>query len=120
MQPVPTLRPWTVLSALAVACLIGAAAMGFRAPLSVAAAALGTAAITTYGITRVRSGQSCAALAWLGAGCISAVLYWGLGREIYPIGYPSAVAQLVVGLALLPSHLRRSDRRATLGEPGST
>ncbi|MEU8954848.1 hypothetical protein AB0C93_11135 [Streptomyces sp. NPDC048518] len=118
MQPAPALRPWTVLISLAVACLLGAT-LGARTPLGVAAAALGTAAIAAYGSAQVRSGRPCAAPAWLGAGCIAAVLSWALDQEDYLLGYPVAVVQLLVGLALLPSHQRRSARSPAAGERDS-
>ncbi|MFH8582306.1 hypothetical protein [Streptomyces zaomyceticus] len=78
------------------------------------AAGLGLGALASYGTVRTRSGLPCAAVAWLGAGCVAGTLAWGLG-EGYPVGYTVAALQFLVGAALLPGHLRRSARRAAAG-----
>ncbi|WP_435059679.1 hypothetical protein [Streptomyces sp. bgisy060] len=114
MRPAPALRPWTALTIGAVVCVLAAAALGARAELSVVAAGLGLGAIAAYGTVRTRSGLPCAAVAWLGAGCVAGILSWGL-REDYPFGYALAAFQLLVGSVLLPGHLRRSARRAVAG-----
>ncbi|MEV4868512.1 hypothetical protein [Streptomyces syringium] len=112
-RPAPALSPWTALTASAVACLL-AALLGARAELSVVAAALGLGAVAAYGVARTRAGLPCAAIAWLGAGGVAGTLSWGLGED-YPFGYALATVQLLVGITLLPGHLRRSARRAVAG-----
>lgn len=109
-----TTPPWTALAAGAAACVLAAALLGARAELSVVAAGLGVGAVASYGTARVRAALPCAAIAWLGAGCIAGILSWGLGED-YPFGYALAAFQLLVGAALLPGHLRRSARRADAG-----
>ncbi|MEU6293031.1 hypothetical protein [Streptomyces sp. NPDC046988] len=111
MRPDPALRPWSALSIGAVVCVFAAAVLGARAELSVVAAVLGLAAVAAYGTARTRSGLPCAAVAWLGSGCVAGILSWGLGED-YLFGYALAAFKLLVGAVLLPGHLRRSARRA--------
>lgn len=113
-RPAPALPPWTALTVGAVACVLAAALLGARAELSVVAAVLGLGAVAAYGTVRTRAGLPCAAIAWLGAGGVAATLSWGL-EEDYPVGYALAAFQLLVGIALLPGHLRGSARRAAGG-----
>ncbi|MFI5867111.1 hypothetical protein [Streptomyces sp. NPDC051546] len=111
MRPAPALPPWTALTIGAVTCVLAAAVVGARAELSVVAAGLGLGAVAAYGVARTRHGLPCAAVSWLGAGCVAGILSWGLG-ERYVFGYALAAFQLLVGAVLLPGHLRRSARRA--------
>ncbi|MFF1680747.1 hypothetical protein ACFVYG_32505 [Streptomyces sp. NPDC058256] len=110
-HPAPIPPRWTALTAGAVACVLAAAAVpGGRAQLTVVAAGLGLGAIAAYGTARTRAGLPCAAVAWLGAGCVAGALGWGLGRD-YSFGYVLAGFQLLVGAVLLPGHRRRSTRQ---------
>jgi hypothetical protein len=94
-----------------VACLLAAATFpGGRAQLTIVAASLVLGAVANYGTARTRAGLPCAAVAWLGAGCVAGGLSWGLG-EHYQYGYALAVFQILVGTLLLPGHLRRSARQ---------
>ncbi|MGW3930368.1 hypothetical protein ACWECC_20035 [Streptomyces microflavus] len=113
-SPAPATPPWTALTIGAVACVLAAALLGARAELSVMAAGLGLGAIAAYGTARRRAGLPCAAIAWLGAGCVAGILSWGL-EESYPFGYALAAFQLLVGAVLLPGHLRHPARRAAEG-----
>ncbi|MFE1782138.1 hypothetical protein ACFW9F_06005 [Streptomyces sp. NPDC059506] len=45
---------------------------------------------------------------------VAGILSWGLGED-YPLGYAVATFQLLVGVVLLPGHLRRSARRTVAG-----
>jgi hypothetical protein len=110
MRPTPV-RPWTALTIGAGVSVFAAGVLGARTELSVVAAGLGMAAIAAYGTARTRSGLPCAAVAWLGAGCVAGILSWGLGED-YSFGYALAAFQLLVGAVLLPGHLRRSARQA--------
>lgn len=117
MRPAPAIPPWTALSVGAGAGVLAAAVLGPRAELSVVAAGLGLGAVAAYGAARVRAALPCAAVAWLGAGCVAGILSWGL-EENFPFGYGVAAFQLLVGLVLLPGHLRRSARRAADARTG--
>jgi hypothetical protein len=66
------------------------------------------AAIAAYRSMQVAAGRPCAAIAWMAAAAVGGALAWGLGQEHHPYGYVVAGFQLVVGLVLLPSYLRRS------------
>ncbi|MEU9761926.1 hypothetical protein AB0D98_19695 [Streptomyces sp. NPDC047987] len=97
--------------------MLAAALLGHRAELSVMAAGLGLGAVAAYGVARVRAALPCAAIAWLGAGCVAAILSWGLGED-YPFGYGIAAFQLLVGTVLLPGHLRRGEPSAAGARAG--
>ncbi|MFE0062648.1 hypothetical protein [Streptomyces sp. NPDC059003] len=106
--------PWIALTVGAGVCVLAAALLGARAELSIVAAGLGLGAVAAYGVARVRAALPCAAIAWLGAGCVAGILGWGLGED-YAFGYVLAAVQLLVGAVLLPGHLIRSPRRAAAG-----
>ncbi|MFC8019091.1 hypothetical protein [[Kitasatospora] papulosa] len=107
-------QPWTRLAAGALTCTLLATTVEARAQLCLLAAGLGVGAIAAFGIPRGRTGLPVAAVAWLGSGAVGAVLAWGLAED-YPFGYALAVFQFLVGIALLPGHLRRSARQAAEG-----
>ncbi|RST22879.1 hypothetical protein EF908_13995 [Streptomyces sp. WAC04770] len=113
--PAPTQAPWAVLCAGAAVCVL-AALVGPRAELSLVAGGLGLAAVAAYGAARVRAALPCAAVAWLGAGCVSGILSWGL--EDFPFGYGVGAVQFFVGMVLLPGHVRRSARLAAVAQSG--
>lgn len=117
LDPAPL--PWAALSAGAVVCVLAAATVpNSRAPLAVMAAGLGLGAVVAYGTARTRAGLPCAAVAWLGAGCVGVALGWGLGEE-YQFGYALAVLQILVGVAMLPGHLKRSARQTAARARGT-
>ncbi|WP_331732833.1 hypothetical protein [Streptomyces sp. NBC_01718] len=71
------------------------------------------AIIASYGTERVAAANHpCAAIAWLSASLVAAVLAWGLGEHAYPGGYAVAAFQLLVGAVLLPGYLRRSGSKS--------
>ncbi|MGW6202087.1 hypothetical protein ACWF9B_00305 [Streptomyces sp. NPDC055089] len=104
-------QPGTGLTAGAFVFLLLAATAGPPFPLSLLAAALGIAAIASFGTARVRAGLPVAAVAWLGAAAVGAALAWGLGE--HPLSSTMAAVaavQAVVGAVLLPGYLRGSAR----------
>ncbi|MER7851346.1 hypothetical protein ABTZ98_02155 [Streptomyces bacillaris] len=80
------------------------------------AGGLGLAAVAANGAARVRAALPCAAVAWLGAGCVSGILSWGL--EDSSFGYGVGVVQFFVGMVLLPGHVPRSARLAAAAQSG--
>ncbi|MEU6071916.1 hypothetical protein ABZ864_47735 [Streptomyces sp. NPDC047082] len=106
-----SLPMWAPLTSAAAGCaLFAAVEPGARCLLAVMAAVLGLAAITAYGSRRGAAGRPAAAVVWTAAAGVGGVLTWGMGKEYYPYGYVVAGFLLLVGLGMLPGHLRRSAR----------